>query len=106
MTLPETIDAAMAARGEGIFTTKCAACHKLGERYVGPPLGEVLARRTPAFVMNMILNPEEMIQKHPEVRALLAQYANAMPNQNVNEDEARAILEYLRANQTTASEAP
>lgn len=101
--LPATIDAAKVAQGEAIYTTKCAICHKLDERFTAPPLGQVLSRRTPEFVMNMMLNPDEMVKKHPEVKALLAEYYVPMPNQNVTEDEARAVLEYLRDNQTEAA---
>jgi mono/diheme cytochrome c family protein len=90
------IDEALAARGAELFEVKCSACHKLDSRYIGPPLGEVTARRTPEFIMNMILNPEEMMQKHPVVKELLAQYMAQMANQSLTEEEARAILEYLR----------
>ena len=90
------LDTELAAQGEELYTIKCSACHKMAERYVGPPLGTILANRTPAFVMNMILNPEEMVQKHPEARALLAQYMTPMANQNLTQEEARAVLEYLR----------
>lgn len=90
------IDAALAAQGEEIYNMKCTACHKMEERYVGPPLGDVLDRRAPEFVMNMILNPAEMVEKHPEVKAMLAQYLTPMPNQSLTEEEARAVLEYLR----------
>lgn len=33
----------------------------MDERYVGPPLGDILERREPAYVMNMILSPEKML---------------------------------------------
>jgi hypothetical protein len=46
--------------------------------------------------MNMILNPEGMLAEHPEARAMLAQFAVPMANQNLTEDQARAVLEYLR----------
>lgn len=90
------IDDALAAKGAELFKVKCTACHKLDKRYIGPPLGDVTARRTPEFIMNMILNPEEMMQKHPVVKELLAQYMAQMANQSLTEEEARAILEYLR----------
>ncbi len=102
LELTPAIDAALAAQGEEIFTTKCSACHKFDIRYVGPPLGEVLATRSPAFVMNMMLNPAEMLEKHPEVKAMLAQFATPMPNQNLTQDDARAVLEYIRAHQNSA----
>jgi mono/diheme cytochrome c family protein len=87
----------VAAQGQAVFEQKCSACHKLGEKYIGPALGEVLERRTPAFVMNMILNPQEMIDKHPVVKQLVAETMSFMPNQNVTRDEARAVLEYIRS---------
>lgn len=93
------IDHEMAERGEAAFVVKCSACHKLEERYVAPPLGEVLSRRRPEFVMNMILNASEMVQRHPEVQKLLAEYYTPMPVQVTDQTEARAILEYLRSEQ-------
>lgn len=93
----DEIDQTMVAEGDKIFEQNCSACHKIDERYVGPELGEVLNRRSPTYVMNMILNPGEMVKKHPEVKALLAQYYTPMPNQNLSKDQARAVLEYLRS---------
>jgi mono/diheme cytochrome c family protein len=96
------VDDALAKEGETAFTTKCSACHKLAERYVGPELGQVLSRRRPEFVMNQILNSNEMVQRHPVVKELLAQYYTPMPVQVTDQAEARAILEYLRSAQTGA----
>ncbi len=90
------IDTELAAVGEETFIIKCSACHKMDERYVGPALRDVTQRRSPAFIMNMILNPEGMLAEHPEARAMLAQFAVPMANQNLTEDQARAVLEYLR----------
>lgn len=98
---PGPIDPALASQGEQVFTTNCSACHKMGERYVGPALENVTESRSPAYIMNMILNPEEMLQKHPEAKAMLGQYMIAMPNQNLTEDQARAVLEYLRTQSST-----
>lgn len=90
------IQEALAAQGEEIFTTKCALCHKANDRYVGPPLATVLDRRSPEYIMNMMLNPDEMTKVHPEARSMLAEFMTQMPNQNLTEDDSRAILEYLR----------
>ena len=90
------VDAALAQKGHELFEGKCGACHKADERYVGPPLGGIVERLSPAFVMNMILNPEGMYTKHPDVRKLLAEYMTQMPNQQLTRDDARAVVEYLR----------
>lgn len=90
------IDPALVAQGEEIFTLKCSACHKLDERYVAPPLREVTSRRTPEFVVNMMLNPLEMTQKHPVTKELLGEYFTPMTPQGLTEEDARSLLDYLR----------
>jgi len=48
-------------------------------------------------VMNLLLNPTEMLKQDPIAKALLKEYNNVMMlNQNLSQDEARAISEYLR----------
>ena len=90
------IDQAMVTKGEEVYKAKCTACHKISKRFVGPGLKGVTERRTPEWIMNMILNPELMVAENATAKALLAEYSAPMANQNLTEEEARAILEYLR----------
>lgn len=91
------IDEAMVASGEVAFKAKCTACHKISKRHIGPGLKGVTERRSPEWIMNMILNPEEMVQNDPIAKQLLVEYNGApMANQNLTEEEARSILEYFR----------
>ena len=90
------LDPALAANGKAVYETKCSMCHKMDTTYVGPPLGQVTSRRTPAFIMNMILNPQEMVERHPVAKQLLAERMSFMPNQQLTMEDARAVLEYLR----------
>ena len=94
--LGDATDKGMAKSGHEVFEQKCSACHKMDERYVGPALGGVVTRRSPTFVMNMALNPQGMLERHPVTKKLLAEYLTAMPNQNLSRDEARQVVEYLR----------
>jgi cytochrome c len=96
------IDAAMAATGKTVFEAKCTACHKMDTLYIGPALGEVTTRRSGAFIMNMILNPQEMVERHPVAKQMLAERMSFMANQGLTRDEARAVLEYLRTESKTA----
>jgi cytochrome c len=60
-------------------------------------VADVTERRTHEWIMNMILNPEQMIKEDPIAKKLLVESNMAvMANQNLKEDEARAILEYFR----------
>lgn len=90
------LDAALATRGQQIFETRCTTCHKLDTRYVGPPLGDIIEQREPAYIMNMILAPEKMLQVDATAKEVLAEYNVPMTNQNLTHDEARALLEYFR----------
>lgn len=92
-----TLDKAMADKGEAIAKTKCLSCHKLTEeRLVGPGWAGVTKRRTAEWVMNFVTNTDEMLQKDPEAIAQLEICLVRMPNQNLGDDEARQIFEFMR----------
>lgn len=97
LPLEETIDETMAANGLDLFKTKCAACHKPDKKFIGPaPIG-IFERRSPEWIMNMILDPEQMTKSDPIAKQLLIEYnGSPMANQGLTEEEARAILEYFR----------
>lgn len=93
------LDATLAEKGNSISSTKCFSCHKTtNEKLVGPGWKGVTERRTPHWIMNFITNPDPMIDKDPEVQAQLELCLVRMPNQNLTEDEARAIVEFMRKN--------
>lgn len=95
--LDATIDEKMAAQGAELFKTKCTACHKTHKKFIGPAPVDILKRRTPEWVMNMILDPEKMIKEDPLAQELLKEHnGSPMANQSLKEEEARAILEYFR----------
>ncbi|NJN26821.1 MAG: cytochrome c [Cyclobacteriaceae bacterium] len=90
------LDDALAARGKEIYELKCTACHSPENEKLGPAPKGILERRTPEWIMNMILNPEEMAMKDPIGRGLLTKYNTVMANQGLSQDDARAVLEYFR----------
>ena len=97
MTLNSEVDTAMATKGGELFKKMCTACHRVGKKYIGPDPSGITKRRSPEWIMNMILNPEEMISKDPLAKKLLIEFNSApMANQNLTEDEARSVLEYFR----------
>jgi len=91
------LDASMAATGKKLFKTKCSSCHKTTKRFIGPNPTGILKRRSPEWIMNMIMNPAEMVQKDPIAKQLLIKFnGSPMANQNLTKDETRAVLEYFR----------
>lgn len=97
VSMDAQLNAEYAEKGEKIFNVVCSACHKLDERYVGPELGTVFKRRTPVYIMNMMLDTEVMLEKDDTARCLLQEYLTKMPSAQVNETDARFVLEHLRA---------
>ncbi len=97
VTLAATIDQEMAAKGAKLFKNKCLACHRTNRKFIGPNPTGILNRRSPEWVMNMIMNPGEMVKKDPIAKALLMKFnGSPMANQNLTEAETREILEFFR----------
>jgi mono/diheme cytochrome c family protein len=95
--LDPTLNKAMADKGEAVAGVKCLSCHKpTAEKLVGPGWKGVTERRKPEWIMNFITNPDPMIDKDPELQSQLEICLVRMPNQGLNDDEARNILEYMR----------
>lgn len=99
MELPDALDAAMAQSGKQIYEVKCASCHKLSdERLVGPGWKGVTSKHKPEWLMNFITNPDAMIDQDPELQAQLEICLVRMPNQNLTDDDARHLVEFMRQN--------
>lgn len=97
VTLDATVDQAMATKGKEVYDKMCTACHKPTEKFIGPAPVGILERRSPEWVMNMILNPEQMVKEDPIAKKLLMEFnGSPMANQNLTQEEARAVLEYFR----------
>lgn len=99
------LDVSLAEKGKVIFEAKCVACHRTtDQKIVGPGLKGVTTKRSPAWILNMITNPVEMTQKDPTAKALLAEHLTQMTFQDVSDEEAKQILEYLRQNDSEGAE--
>lgn len=86
----------LADNGKKIFSEKCASCHKMDIKLVGPPLGDVVKRRSAEYIFSQILHPDKMIANNDTVKVLLAKYLTQMPNQHLNMLDAKAVYDYLR----------
>lgn len=97
--LGDKLDATMATAGEKIYSVKCSSCHKLtSEKLVGPGWAGVTSRHKPEWIMNFVTNTDEMINKDPYAQAQLEICLVRMPNQNLSDDDARHLLEFMRKN--------
>jgi cytochrome c551/c552 len=94
-----TVDQTLATNGEKVFGVKCSSCHKLTEeKLVGPGWKGVTSRHSAPWIMNFITNTDEMLNKDPKAQAQLEICLVRMPNQNLSDDDARALYEFQRKN--------
>jgi cytochrome c5 len=94
-----SLNATMATDGNKVYMVKCSACHKLtAEKLVGPGWKGITKRLTAEWIMNFASNPDSMIDKDPEAKAQLEICLVRMPNQNLNDKDARDIYEFMRKN--------
>lgn len=88
MAVTPSEEAKLAERGKQLYLNKygCNACHKVGETggEVGPALDRAGFRLNPSWVFRWIKYPQSM---KPETK---------MPNLGVNDDDAKAIMFYLK----------
>ncbi len=97
LELSSEIDQALVTKGEDVYKKMCTACHRAEKKFIGPAPKGILERRSPEWVMNMILNPEKMVKEDQLAKDLLMEFnGSPMANQNLTEEEARAVLEYFR----------
>lgn len=97
--LTHPLDQKMVTAGQGTYDVKCNSCHKLtDEKLVGPGWKGVTDRRAPEWILNFVTNTDEMLDKDAEAKAMMEICMVRMPNQNLKDNEARAILEFMRKN--------
>ena len=94
-----TLDVAKAEAGDKVYSVKCGSCHKLSdEKLVGPGWKDVTTRHSAAWIMNFITNPDVMLDKDPKAQAMLELCLVRMPNQNLTDEDARNVFEFMRKN--------
>jgi len=97
--LTHPLDVGMYSKGEAIFNAKCIACHKTtDEKLVGPGWKGVTDKRTPEWIMNFITNTNVMLDSDLVAQQLMVVCVSRMPNQNLTDEEARNMLEFMRKN--------
>lgn len=93
------LDVTKAEAGNKVFAVKCSACHKLTEeKLVGPGWKDVTGRHSAEWIMNFSTNPDVMLDKDPKAQAMLELCLVRMPNQNLTDDDARNVYEFMRKN--------
>lgn len=94
-----TLNEALAVSGEKVYGVKCSGCHKTTEeKLVGPGWKHITKKYTADWILNFSTNTAEMLDKDPAAQAQLEICLVRMPNQNLSDDDALGIYEFMRKN--------
>ena len=74
----------------------CNACHMFGKEYNGPDLLMVDKRRTDKWLKSWLMNTEHHMNE-ADIEAMRQKFKLAMPNQNVSDEAADKIIEFMKA---------
>ena len=82
--------------GLGLFKDRCSKCHTMEYKNAGPDISDILAIRKPEWIVNFLLNKEEMLLRDSlAIRTRVKYKADCGSNITI-ETEALELLEYLR----------
>ena len=87
----------MIVKGRFLYTKKCLECHDLDIKLKGPALRDITKRRKAEWILNMVLNTDEMLKKDPEAKILFKKHVVKMVVKDIDEEQAKSVLEYLRS---------
>lgn len=90
------INDSLMKHGKAIFDQKCNKCHTMEYKNTGPDISDILWAKKPEWVMNFLLNKDEMLLKDSFAIKTQLEYQTKCNLTVENKEEALAILEYLR----------
>lgn len=93
------IDKKLVKKGSEIFDAKCSLCHNIDDVNLAPPLRGITKVLSPEFIMNYLMNTDEMQKNDPYLKKLIQNWKTVpiMKDQKLKEKDARAVLEFLRS---------
>ncbi len=93
-----------ALEGEKLFNEKCAACHTIGKKMLGPDLAVVTSRREESWLKRQIKEHDRMIaEKDPIVMQLLQESSNVpMVPMGLSDEDVVAVIAYLKSTEQQA----
>ncbi|MCX8113096.1 MAG: cytochrome c [Bacteroidia bacterium] len=98
--------------GERLFNQRCATCHKLQQKLIGPPLARIGERRSEEWFARFVSNSQALIQSgDTQAVAVFRAYNQQImpPFPDLTDEDIRALWTYLNsiaAPQPVAESAP
>jgi len=96
-------------KGKALFQQRCAACHKLEQKLIGPALANIGQRRDKEWFAKFVINSQALIQSGDKAAVEVYEAYNKQvmpPHPDLSEEDIAALWEYLNSSGVaTASKA-
>jgi len=92
-------------KGKTLFQQRCAACHKLEQKLIGPPLAGISQRREKSWFAQFVLNSQALIQAGDKAAVEVYEAYNKQvmpPHPDLSQEDIEALWAYLNVS-TSAS---
>ena len=86
--------------GEAIYKQNCTACHKFGQKLIGPDLTGVNEKRSEEWLISFIKSSQSMIKSgDPEAVAIYEEFNQMMMNDqtHLSDGDIKAVLAYIKS---------
>lgn len=93
--------------GEGLYRQNCTACHKFGQKLIGPDLIGINQKRSEKWLISFIKSSQSMIKSgDPQAVAIYEEFNQMIMNDqtHLSEGDIKAILAYIES-QSNSEEA-
>jgi cytochrome c551/c552 len=87
-------------KGKTLFQQRCAACHKLEQKLIGPPLAGIGQRREKSWFAQFVVNSQALIQAGDKAAVEVYEAYNKQvmpPNPDFSPEDIEALWAYLNA---------
>ncbi len=92
--------------GKAIFSVRCAACHNVNVKVVGPALAGVDQRRSINWIINFVHSSQTLVKKNDKDAVALFNEFNytVMPDHpDLSDDQIKSIVDYVKSQTKSAS---
>ncbi|MFI5154216.1 MAG: c-type cytochrome [Chitinophagales bacterium] len=98
---PSSID-----EGKSIFIARCAACHNVNVKLIGPALAGVDQRRSMEWIISFVHSSQSMVKNNDQAALALFTEFNKIPmpdHPDIKSDQVRSIIDFVKSQAKTKS---
>ncbi len=96
-------------KGKTLFQQRCAACHKLEQKLIGPPLAGISQRREKNWFAQFVTNSQALIQSGDKQAVEVYEAYNKQvmpPHPDLSQEDIEALWVYLNASAAAPASMP